>query len=186
MDYPGKDGVKDITERYRLGVAEALERGNDVAFFWEDDDWYHPRYIEWMIGEWVKNGTPGLFGISETSYYHLKTEALWRTPHPGRASAFCTLVNLKECKNLKWCEDADPFTDMWIWREWKCSKIAIPFPKGEIYAIGVKHGIGLTGGSGHVASTYRWTQQKAEGWFHSNIMPEDIFFYQKMKRLLPK
>jgi hypothetical protein len=188
IDFKGKEGIKDITQRYRLGIKKAVERGNDVAFFWEDDDWYHPRYIEWMIGEWIRHGMPDLFGIAETYYYHIKVESLWKTQHPGRASAFSTLVNLNDHRgNIRtWCDDTDPFTDMWIWREWKNRKVAIPFPKGEIYAIGVKHGIGLTGGSGHSHANLRWTQQKAEGWFNTNILPEDIVFYQKIKRLLPK
>lgn len=182
VNFQGKPDVKDITLRYKMGIEEARKRGCDVAFFIEDDDWYHHQYIEWMMRMWEANGQPDLFGVEETYYYHLKIQNLWHSNHPGRASAFSTMVNLKYT-DMNWPEDSDPFTDMWIWREWRCKKACIKYDREKVYAIGVKHGMGLTGGSGH-RNNLRWTMLKAQTWFNSKINQIDAQFYNKIRNLI--
>lgn len=182
VDFHSRDNEKDITLRYRRGIAEAIKRGCDIALFIEDDDWYHHEYIEWMVRMWESRGRPDLFGIEETYYYHLKLQNLWHSNHADRASAFSTLVNLK-FTGMTWPADNDPFTDLWIWREWKCRKATIKFDREKIYTIGVKHGMGLTGGSGH-RNNIRWTMQKAQFWFNGKINQMDAQFYNRMRNLI--
>ena len=81
------NGDKDITWRYRLGCERIFSKGADVVFLIEDDDWYSPDYIETMMNKWEESGKPGIFGIEETTYYHLGLRSFQHEVHKGRASA---------------------------------------------------------------------------------------------------
>ena len=83
-------------EKIRLKdlMKKLSKKGYDFVVFWEDDDWYHPKYLEWLIGEWVKKNKPNFFGVGETYYYNLLIGKSHHMPHPGRTSAFCTLIKL--------------------------------------------------------------------------------------------
>jgi glycosyltransferase involved in cell wall biosynthesis len=43
----------DITWRYRLGY-ERIGASVDVIAFIENDDWYHPQYLERIVEAWLK------------------------------------------------------------------------------------------------------------------------------------
>lgn len=170
------NNLKDITWRYKLGIKRATELGCSVAFFWEDDDWYSKDYLEWMLSKWKENGSPSIFGINETYYYHIKIgKHLWMD-HQGRASAFCTLIKLPLESNFNWPADSFPFLDMKIWQQIKGK--AIRFGK-DVKAIGIKHGIGLTGGGGHNIN-FKWSNHDAKKWF-KDIVKEDFNFYETVK-----
>ena len=100
--------------------------------------------------------------------------------HSGRTSAFCTLVKLPF--RCSWPADNYPFLDLHIHKN--ASVISIPFPKDKIYAIGVKHGIGLSGGGGH-RSNFRFYDKPVGDWFY-NIVGEDFKFYKDMKSKINK
>lgn len=164
---------KDITWRYKIGIQRATSLGCDVALFWEDDDWYAKDYLEWIVNEWKKNNMPNIFGINETYYYHIKVNKHLWMDHPGRASAFCTLLKLPISKNIKWPADNYPFLDMKIWKEINGKSIRFG---NKIRAIGIKHGIGLTGGGGHNVN-FKWSNHQAMKWF-KDIVKEDYSFYE--------
>lgn len=169
-----KNNHKDITWRYKTGIDRATKKGCDVAFFWEDDDWYAPDYIEWMLKKWGENGKPEIFGINETYYYHIGVgKHLWMD-HKGRASAFCTLLRLP-VRNMKWPPDHYPFLDMKIWAQLPGKAIRFG---DKVRAVGVKHGLGITGGGGHNPN-FRWSNQQALPWF-KGIVKEDFAFYKKI------
>jgi len=167
---------KDITWRYRIGCKRALDKGCDVILWWEDDDWYHPNYINWMVNSWVENNKPSIFGINETYYYHIKINKYIHMKHNGRASAFCTLVT-RDILDFKWPDDKYPFTDLKIWASIK--GISIPF-EDKILAIGIKHGIGMTGGSGHNVNSMKWDKTNARFWFEKHIDKDSLAFYDSL------
>lgn len=177
MDYPPEDNRKDITQRYRRGVEQATKKGYNFVVFWEDDDWYHPKYLEWLVGEWQKKGMPNAFGVGETYYYHHSLGGLLHYHHPERSSAFCMIMKLPV--RMKWPHDYQPFLDMHIYKT--IGTQTIMFPKNQIYAIGIKHGIGLSGGGGHRAiHGYKILPKENREWFYRNV-GEDIKFYDTLK-----
>lgn len=142
VDYPPLNGVKDITPRYRQGLKNAFAKGALVTFLWENDDWYSPTYIEQMIKGWIKAGSPSLFGIGYTTYYHLKQKKYRTLKHPKRASAMNTMISALH--PLTFPPDDDPFFDLHLWKTG-----GITFSPKEIISIGIKHGVGLCGGKAH-------------------------------------
>ena len=181
MDYAPKSGQKDITQRIRKGVEKATKAGCSVAILWEDDDWYHPTYIEWLIKTWEQNKKPLVFGVGETYYYNLAAKGRLHMRHPGRTSTFCTLLKLPF--TLSWCEDHYPYLDMHLHKSRAVKTVM--FPPNQIKAIGIKHGIGLVGGGGHHAR-FRWdmTGTEAEKWFKQN-MDHELPFYEGVAKQIP-
>jgi hypothetical protein len=170
VDYPAKSSEKDITQRYRKGIEEAMEKRYEFVVFWEDDDWYHPNYLQWLISKWEAADKPDFFGVSETYYYHLGTGNANHDVHKNRSSAFCTLVKLPW--TIPWPQDNYPFLDLHIFKNYP--GMCIPFD-GHIYAIGIKHGIGLSGGSGH-NSTFKFNMPDSRQWFYSRIGSDRKFY----------
>jgi len=41
--------VYDLNLRYRVGIESLKNKGADVIFFWENDDYYSPIYLEVML-----------------------------------------------------------------------------------------------------------------------------------------
>jgi glycosyltransferase involved in cell wall biosynthesis len=139
-DLPISD-KKDICWRYKLGY-ERLKDKCDVILFWEDDDFYNTDYIRIMTKGWEAYGKPILFGISTTTYYHLRTRKYATMTHPERSSMFCSLI--KGGENISFGNESDIFVDIFLWKHYD-GKL---FDPGRI-CLGIKHAIGLTGGIGH-------------------------------------
>lgn len=171
MDYPAEGPAKDISQRYRRGVEQALKDRYEFVVFWEDDDWYHPRYLEWLVGAWKKKSKPDFFGVGETYYYHHAIEGLNHMLHPGRTSMFCTIAKMPW--KISWPKDSNPFLDMYIHKH--ANVVTINFPKDTVYAIGIKHGIGKTGGGGHNSkASYKFGGKKE--WFYSHVGADKNFY----------
>lgn len=175
MDYPPESAGKDITQRYRRGVEQATKNGHKFVVFWEDDDWYHPQYLEWLVGEWKKKRMPNFFGVGETYYYHLALGKRHHMSHPNRTSAFSTLVKLPFA--CTWPSDNYAFLDLYLHKH--SNVITVSFPKNKVYAVGVKHGIGLSGGSGH-NTNFRFYEKDSKNWFFS-VVENDSAFYKEME-----
>jgi len=142
---PATDGP-DITYRYRKGCEILKARGCDAIIFWEDDDYYRPTYIADMMEAWEANGRPQILGINSTIYYNIFTRKWALFNHPGRASMMSTMISTKALHNFKWPPDTERYTDIYLWRHMHGKAIEVVAP----WCIGIKHGIGLCGGGGHV------------------------------------
>lgn len=173
IDYPPKSNEKDITQRYRVGVLQAVAKGADVIIFWEDDDYYQLDYIEYMVKQWHLNNKPLIMGIEYTYYYHLKYGVHYKH-HKGRASMFCTVVS-KDAINQLWPEDYVAFTDLFIWGGWRNTVLLNP---ERIMAIGIKHGIGLSGGKGHINKSI---YTKNETFLKEHCTQRAYEFYQSIR-----
>lgn len=185
------EGV-DITPRYRYGyecvtkINERLTESKiDVIAFFENDDYYAPTYLEWMLAEWDHQGRPDLFGTTYTHYYHLRLRKYFTMNHAQRSSAMNMLI--KPGLKITWPQDEDPFTDQFLWlREQtgiRTRGLCTPHP---IISFGVKHGVGLTvRKSSHVDELHRYTQDDAElKWLQKVVAKKDFGFYKNYSEQL--
>lgn len=164
----------DIMWRYRTGYDRLRGKGFDIIFFWEDDDFYQPFYIEEMLKEWEAQDRPNLFGTRYTIYYHIMLQKYHTMRHDDRASAMNTMI--KPDMTFPWGNDADPFADMWLWfREEFDRKLFLP---KRILAVGMKHGLTMTGGKSHVDRYKQYIND--DNGFLRNTLTEDSynFFFQ--------
>jgi|SRR3972149_2304931 len=143
VDYKAETKEKDITQRYRRGYDFLRNKGIDVICLLEVDDWYRSDYIEIMVKEWEANGKPEIFGLRRTVYYHIGLKKFTSMNHNNRSSAFSTII--KADLPIEWCNDNEPFTDIYLWKQLKGKT----FFTIENICLGIKHGEGLCGGSGH-------------------------------------
>lgn len=153
VDFVASDNECDITKRYRIGYDKLRNKALDIILFWENDDWYSPTYIETMINKWIEFGKPDLFGTTYTIYYHIKEFGYFPMNHHQRCSAMSTLI--KPDLNFEWCPDNEPFTDSHLWNLTTITKKL--FTPVKPVSMGIKHGVGLTGGEMHVNRLYRFT-----------------------------
>jgi hypothetical protein len=173
------NGDKDITWRYRMGCERILAKGADVVFLIEDDDFYSAGYIETMMNQWAKAEQPGIFGIEETTYYHLGLRSFQYEVHKGRASAFSTMVTSEGIKEMKWPKDNYPFTDIELW---KCIK-GKTFVPARMLALGIKgHKAGqLFGGMGHNENRHYYKSNDENlNWLKSHVDEESFALYEKI------
>lgn len=149
----------DITQRYKTGYNSLRKKGIDVIAFIENDDWYHPTYLEKMVNAWVAHGKPDLFGTNFTIYYHIKIFNYFTMHHQERSSMMSTLM--KPDLNINWCQDHDPFTDAYLWsistaRNGNGYLRGVIYDPKEIICMGIKHGVGLCGGGAHTNRLERY------------------------------
>lgn len=157
IDHPPQNGKVDLQARIREGIARASSDGIDWAFIIEDDDYYAPNYFEVLIGIYkgMLGGNSNLefMGYQDTIYYHLPSRRYQHIHHRGRASMFCTAFKVKAMEKMNWTSAADPFQDIAIWdwvRRMKKPTVMMGFGiQAPPPAMGMKHGIGKCGGSGH-------------------------------------
>lgn len=168
---------KDITWRYRIGCERLLSKDVDVVFLIEDDDYYADDYIECMVNAWDAAERPQIFGIGETTYYHLELSSYNHHMHHERASAFSTMLTAEGIRNMKWPADNYVFTDIELWKVLK-GKTFIPH---KCLALGIKgHKSGaLFGGMGHIANRILYKNRDLElNWLKSNINDTAFNFYK--------
>lgn len=165
IDYPYK--AMDLPQRYRDGFERAFAQGADLAFAIEDDDYYAPDYIEQVVHEWEQQGKPDIFGINFTIYYHLKQRAYKFMKHPNRSSMFCTAVTRRV---LDFNFGDTVWLDILLWQ--------LPIKKGFAMSppntIGIKHGEGICGGSGHTMNYQFDTQDKDHKYLKQ--LTQDVFY----------
>jgi hypothetical protein len=170
----------DITLRYRLSyeILSKSESGPfDLIAFIENDDWYAPDYLQYMVRKWEENGRPDLFGTNYTIYYHLKLKRYFTFRHLQRASAMNTFI--RPGLEFTWPQDHDPYTDQWLWmRSEITNKLSIE-PE-YIISIGIKHGIGKVGGDFHDNFLSRYINED-NGFLKNNLDPESYKFYSSIE-----
>ena len=147
IDYPNKTGKSDISKRYKEGFKQLFEQGCDLVFLIEDDDYYPKTYIEEMLFYWENNNKPAMIGCSETIYYHIMNKGFRKMITTARASAFCTAVSRKVKYNIP---NKTPFFDISLWKLNSGDLVKL-----KNKPIGIKHGLGLSGGNGHKAKMYK-------------------------------
>jgi len=173
MDEKPKSELPDITYRYRIGYETLSIMDFELIVFIENDDWYHPEYVDFIYTSWVENGRPDLIGIDYTYYYHLGLRKYFKYGHAGRASMMNTAI--KPGLIFKWPVDTYRFVDMYLWQKLK----GVTVSPEKIYSIGMKgHGEGMTGGTGHCDKIFRYINDD-NGFLESTLDKESFEFYDK-------
>lgn len=175
----------DITWRYKLGYDRLRNKGVDVIAFIENDDYYNPRYLESIVKEWDAQGRPDLFGTYYTVYYHLRLKKYFTMWHQDRASAMNTLI--KPDLNFAWCNDDEPYTDMYLWTTIQNRKVWY-LDKENPISIGMKHGSTMTGGGMHTDSLEAYDNAHFAGkdpdFLKKHVDADSLMFYEYMNRKL--
>jgi hypothetical protein len=163
--------AKDLTKRIRIGCEKAIELGCDVVLIMEDDDWYDEEYIQTMVSAWESMGKPEIFGFEETQYYHIKQGLHVELHHPNRASLMNTLLTADGIKKIVFPEDSFVFLDIELWKQLKGKTMTC-----WIGCVGIKHGIGSTGGKGHL-ETFKGYQPDPDFKRLRQMIGNDADFY---------
>jgi len=179
IDFPPESDACDITKRYRFGYNAFRNFDYDVLALMEDDDWYAPDYLETMVKQWDKMGRPDLFGLTYTIYYNILVSGYFTMQHHQRSSAMSTLI--KPDLWFDWCPDHEAYTDVYLFN---ILKYKLFTPEKHI-CLGIKHGIGKTGGRSHVDRLYRYKQNGGthdpDHEFLTSIVDNDSYnFYMKV------
>ena len=165
----------DITWRYRIGYERLRNKGFDVIFLIENDDFYAPDYIETMLEAWNDAGKPDIFGTDYTIYYHIGLFASFIFHHSDRSSAMSTMI--KPDLNFPWCIDKDPYTDIHLWNTLKGET----FHPTKHICLGIKHGTTMTGGKSHVDRLHRYKNKDENHLLIKDAMDEDSYkFYSTL------
>jgi hypothetical protein len=144
IDYPPINKENDIADRIKLGLIKAKSVKSDFILIFEDDDFYSPEYIETILELWKTHLTPDLIGICTSLYYHIGINKYKELIHKNRASLYQTCFSGKFILPLSLESN---YFDVLLWRDYKGTKKTIQLNKN--IAIGIKHGTGICGGSGH-------------------------------------
>lgn len=178
VDYKPKDKNKDLVQRCEVGIQDCIDNNCDLIFFIEDDDYYSPVYLKCMYDRWVETGKPELFGIGETTYYHLKTNKYWNKKHPRHSSLMCTMITKQAAERIDYKKVKGIWFDIYLWNTFK--GVTTTF-KNDI-CLGIKHGIGVTGGVGHNPNASIYNQLDFDGSYLRNIV--GIYNYKFYNELL--
>ena len=175
MDYEPESIKKDITQRYRRGYDRLRGWDLDIIALWEDDDYYAPNYLETITTSWDKAGRPNLFGTCYTWYYNLRMKAWHIMEHHNASHAMSTLI--KPDLDFPWCQDNEAFTDVHLWHLHTHLQGKV-FKPEKIICMGMKHGVGLTGGNSHRENDMRYKDKDANGdWLRLHLTKESFDFY---------
>lgn len=172
IDRPPVNGQPDLTQRVKEGVEEAKKRGHEFCVIVEDDDFYNEDHILRM---WPHFDKSDFIGSEFTIYYNLRNRTWERTSHPNHSSLFCTAFRVAAMDNFKWHLAHKVFLDRDLWHYAKKFRRAFI----EMNAIGIKHGIGLTGGKGHVQTNKNKDPNLT--WLQSKVSVESFEFYSSLK-----
>lgn len=179
IDHPPINDKPDITARYKMGYDILSQQGFELIVPFEDDDYYSTSYLDIMVRAWEACGKPDIFGSNTTVYYHLFNQVYTEINHPGRASMCCTLI--KAGLEITWNRPEYKFADLTLWQQFKGKT----FPAKDIH-LGIKHGIGLSGGVGHKTTFFMNTPYEKSlhdtnyNYLRAHTTPEAFNFYQKI------
>lgn len=175
VDFQPKNGNKDLHSRLIAGIKIATEHGHDFCFVIEDDDFYPEDYFVRMQA--IKPGWD-FIGDDSTTYYHLANNGFQTEHHRDRASLFTTGFRLSALDGFDWnrLHPNKVFIDISLWEHAKRKRKRRVFVDSG--AVGIKHGMGLTGGIGH-RQRYRTfdTNWKV---LASKVDSESLEFYKAM------
>lgn len=148
VDHEPESEKPDITQRVRIGYEKLTEMGADIVVIIEDDDAYHPDYLKLVSG--LFEGGADLIGFNNTIYYHLGARKYKKLLHNTHSSLFQT--SIRAGLDIRWPYDDEVFLDIELWRN---KHLKRELHQVETGCIGIKHGVGKTGGRGHNPEFYK-------------------------------
>lgn len=153
IDTPPTTKNPDLVSRVKEGIRLAQLDGFDKVFILEDDDFYSPDYFE----HFKFNNSADFIGTTKTVYYSLRHQKYTEINHHGRSSLFCTGFKISALSGFKWPDNNYVFLDLPLW-SYAAKKKHIKFVDQDVrlFAMGMKHGLGLCGGKGHSMVHENW------------------------------
>ncbi len=170
INYPAKAANVDLVERVREGIRQAKADGFDLVMIIENDDFYDRSYFDYLPDT-------DFIGSIKTTYYNLKNRTYQDWTHPKRASLFTTGFKISALNDFEWPENSERFLDLSLWNYAVQKRKSIGWR--ETGAIGIKHGIGLCGGRGHVQRN-KYSDKDLE-WLKANTDQDAFTFYSTLK-----
>lgn len=173
IDYQPTTTGFDLIERVQKGINLAASEGFDTVFIVEDDDFYPADYF---------NDIPDADFIGDTRsiYYHLGNRSYQDWTHPRRASLYNTGFKISALNKFQWPEPQERFLDLSLWSYAVREHKTIGWRQKN--TVGIKHGIGLCGGKGHVQRG-KYLDQEME-WLKANVDSDAFIFYSSLN--IPK
>lgn len=171
VDYqPTASLSPDLVARVQKGIEMAQADGFDLVFIIEDDDYYNKNYFDHIPNA-------AFIGSEKTTYYNLRNRTFQEWDHPKRSSLFLTAFHISALDKFVWPEPQDVFLDLSLWN------YVMRYRKQVIWrdvdAIGIKHGVGLCGGKGHIQKN-KYLDMELE-WLKNNVDSEAYIFYKSLK-----
>lgn len=170
IDYKPKNGEIDLIPRIQEGIRQAKADGIEWAFILENDDFYDPHYFEGLV---LSNAD--FYGENHSIYYNLRNRTWQDIRHPARASLYTTGFRIAALDGFNWPKSTERFLDIALWNHAQRKKIRWRSTK----AIGIKTGLGLCGGKGHVMTMPN--KDPNLDWLKANTDQESYIFYQTLK-----
>lgn len=163
----------DLTLRCKLGIQSLKNKGADVIFFWENDDYYSPIYLEVFLSYWNASNEPKLFGLDNTIYYSLKSLEYTKMIHKNRASLFSTMIT--KDLDIDYPNDDEVFLDIYLWNKYKGETFNTINP----ICLGIKHGIGNCGGKAH-GDRFNYNNSDSNFEYLKEITQDSFKFYEQV------
>jgi len=120
----------------------------DCIVIIEDDDYYAPRYLEYMVGLLQ---SADLVGISNAQYYNVRTRTYRQHSNTHHASLCSTAMRRSVLQMLQVvCQEKAKWIDIELWARWSGSK-SLKSPFNPALVVGIKGLPGRPGiGRGHI------------------------------------
>ena len=138
-----------------LNILEALPLIEyDTILIMEDDDWYAPTYIEWMVSYFKKDPSKLLIGQGRGLYYHIPSLRFRRCPnilHAGLCKTGFKSGLIPKVEEICKTKMTNPFIDIKLWQKTLSFDKKLIFDEKD-YCVGIK---GMPGRQGVCAG---WTQ----------------------------
>lgn len=169
------DEPRGLVENLIEGLAHVA--GDAVAIF-EDDDWYHPAWLE-QVAQGLERAE--LVGERIARYYHVPTGGFWSEDlaPTGRASLCATALRAELVPLLLEILEtsSNPFVDLRFWSQAKGTSWELLDPE-EPAVVGIKGLPGTPGiGAGHVATFYQEHDTPDRSRLRDLVGDEDAYRY---------
>jgi len=172
IDYKPRTTLPDLVPRMKIGYEMAREAGAEFVFIIEDDDAYPEDYLRTKVLDF------DFFGYNTTTYYNLRNQTYATFKHKNRSSLFCTGFRVSAMEGFRWPSPTSVFLDLEIWDYAVRKKKHIVLHDNNP-CIGIKHGIGLTGGKGHRMKM--GSQDKDYRFLQSKVDVDAFEFYKSLQ-----
>jgi hypothetical protein len=146
MHFAGWRGPWSLSQKISHLCSSGMVKGDGIVFF-EDDDWYSPKWLEFCDHELEQNA---LIGEGNAIYYNVTYRKWFGHGNMGHASLCSTAIRTSELAGLgEQCKDPNPFVDSRIWARLNCTKRVVNNDPNKL-VVGIKGMPGTPGyGSGH-------------------------------------
>lgn len=178
-EHPGHSNIGKSFTGNILNILSMIPDDVEYCIVFEDDDWYHPSYIENTLDRLTNFD---LVGMPYALYYNVRTRSYRKNNNEKRASLCETAFHVSVCEALAKCchvKRESAFVDARLW-EGKIFKGSKHLFADKRLVVGMKGLPGRKGvGIGHRAPNYK--KDLDFSYLRSIIGKEDALWYQQIK-----